>query len=442
MTIPQHASNWPVAELDGEPVAELDSGRADWPVAESNVAELDGEPVADLDGGRADWPVAELDGKPIAVSDDFQLPFSSPCLLEEQSGGPFEEDLENKQLGDGVPWSGFVQDEVYFMVNPDLMASMFSLPVMSANVVIHPAQMLFGVLYIVNLAIILFIDVKTDLLPGFPYQSWHWGLIMFGVAVFINMNVFLNAPPLLLLLLKALNFSGMILALIGAATVQILLELPFFVSHLKAYITEADNLRRVFNFKFVPEPIFVSKFAISLLIVHLGLLLASAHYKWCKHKRGIVKFWCLIYASMKLNQQLYTTSKALKNDHIHRLWHLGDELRGHPRVSEDHQWLLVISKLAEQTKFKGEWKRSALTNSATTYSQLTITPVLEPSLEDDSTTLLAQNPLLLAVSSTIITALSSLLSTFRDHIMSDDPDQSLSSFGVTEYFHISPFPKK
>ncbi|GMH29817.1 hypothetical protein Nepgr_031660 [Nepenthes gracilis] len=230
------------------------------------------------------------------------------------------------------------------------------------------------------------------------------------------MNVFLYAPPLLLLL-KALNISEMIWALIGATTVQILLGLPFFVSHPKAYITEADDLGCVFYFKLVPEPIFGSKFVASLLIVHLGLLLASAHYKWCTHERGIVKFWRVIYASMKLNQQLYTTSKALKNDHIHRLWQLGDELRGHPRVSDDHQWLLVTSKLAEQTKFKGERKPSVLTNSATTYFQLTITPVLEPSLEGDSTTLLPQNPLFLAVSFTIITALGSLLSTYVDVVI-------------------------
>ncbi|GMH27228.1 hypothetical protein Nepgr_029071 [Nepenthes gracilis] len=232
----------------------------------------------------------------------------------------------------------------------------------------HPAQILFGVLYIVNLAIVLFIYVKTDLLPwwalsllclskrihsifvlrlfndcvamtllhaalaGFLYESWHWGLIMFSLAVSVKMNVLLYAPPLFLLLLKALNISGVILALFGAATVQILLGLPFLVSHPKAYISGAFDLGRVFihywsvNFKFVPEPIFVSKkFAGSLLIVHLGLLLAFAHYKWCKHEGGIVKFLRSIYASMKLRissmsssplQQLYTTSKALKNDHI------------------------------------------------------------------------------------------------------------------------------
>lgn len=40
---------------------------------------------------------------------------------------------------------------------------------------------------------------------------------------------------------------------------------------------------RSVNFKFVPEPIFVSKqFAALLLITHLTLLAVFAHYKWCK----------------------------------------------------------------------------------------------------------------------------------------------------------------
>ncbi|KAL6638665.1 hypothetical protein ACP70R_023776 [Stipagrostis hirtigluma subsp. patula] len=36
------------------------------------------------------------------------------------------------------------------------------------------------------------------------------------------------------------------------------------------------------------------------------------------------------------------------------LWHLGDELRGQPKVVEDRQWSLMTSKLAEITKTKGE----------------------------------------------------------------------------------------
>lgn len=35
-------------------------------------------------------------------------------------------------------------------------------------------------------------------------------------------------------------------------------------------------------------------------------------------------------------------------------WQLGDELRGQSKVSEDHQWFMAASKLAEQTRSKGE----------------------------------------------------------------------------------------
>ncbi|KAK4272189.1 hypothetical protein QN277_020777 [Acacia crassicarpa] len=41
-------------------------------------------------------------------------------------------------------------------------------------------------------------------------------------------------------------------------------------------------------------------------------------------------------------------------DSLHSFWQLGDELRGHSRASEDHKWLLAASKLAEQTRLKGE----------------------------------------------------------------------------------------
>ena len=35
-------------------------------------------------------------------------------------------------------------------------------------------------------------------------------------------------------------------------------------------------------------------------------------------------------------------------------WKLGDELRGQSNVAEDHKWLVAASKLAEQTRTKGE----------------------------------------------------------------------------------------
>ncbi|XP_057965594.1 dol-P-Man:Man(5)GlcNAc(2)-PP-Dol alpha-1,3-mannosyltransferase isoform X2 [Malania oleifera] len=164
-------------------------------------------------------------------------------------------------------------------------------------------------------------------------QHWHLALIIFSGAVSIKMNVLLYAPPLLLLMLKAMDIVGVISALAGAALVQILLGLPFIISHPIAYLARAFNLGRVFihfwsvNFKFVPEPVFVSReFAMSLLAAHLGLLFAFAHYRWCKHEGGLFNFLHSRFVSMKLKlavsssfpikQLKDSNSKILTTEHI------------------------------------------------------------------------------------------------------------------------------
>ncbi|KAL3648014.1 hypothetical protein CASFOL_008982 [Castilleja foliolosa] len=113
-------------------------------------------------------------------------------------------------------------------------------------------------------------------------------------AVSVKMNVLLYAPPLLLLLTKAMDPFGVISAGAGAALVQIIVGLPFILSHPVAYISRAFNLGRVFihfwsvNFKFVPEQVFVSKgFAVFLLAAHLILLALFAHYRWCRQEGGL-----------------------------------------------------------------------------------------------------------------------------------------------------------
>ncbi|KAI3668261.1 hypothetical protein L6452_43338 [Arctium lappa] len=236
---------------------------------------------------------------------------------------------------------------------------------------VYPAQVIFGFLYIVNLGIMLFIYVKTDVLPWWAltllslskrlhsifvlrlfndcfamtllhaslvpllYQKWHLSLIIFSAAVSVKMNVLLYAPPLFLLMLKGMDIIGVISALAGAALVQILLGLPFLLSYPIAYLSRAFNLGRVFihfwsvNFKFVPEPIFVSKeFALILLVAHLGLLTIFAHYRWCKHEGGLVSFVhsrflkmqlkTSITSSMPLNRSYNSISglKLLKREHI------------------------------------------------------------------------------------------------------------------------------
>ncbi|AES82126.2 putative dolichyl-P-Man:Man(5)GlcNAc(2)-PP-dolichol alpha-1,3-mannosyltransferase [Medicago truncatula] len=221
---------------------------------------------------------------------------------------------------------------------------------------VYPAQILFGFLYIINLAIVLLIHVKTDVLPWwalcllslskrvhsifvlrlfndcvamtllhatllfFMHRRWNLGLIVFSAAVSVKMNVLLYAPPLLLLMLKAMDIGGVLLALAGAALVQILLGLPFLVSHPLAYISGAFNLGRVFihfwsvNFKFIPEPVFVSKgFAIFLLAAHLIALAAFAHYRWCKHEGGLLKFLHSRYVFMRMRFALLFSSSFKKH---------------------------------------------------------------------------------------------------------------------------------
>lgn len=46
--------------------------------------------------------------------------------------------------------------------------------------------------------------------------------------------------------------------------------------------------------------------------------------------------------------------RLCKMESMNSFWQLGDELRGQSKVSEDHKWLMVASKLAEQTRSKGE----------------------------------------------------------------------------------------
>ncbi|KAG6417835.1 hypothetical protein SASPL_120029 [Salvia splendens] len=213
---------------------------------------------------------------------------------------------------------------------------------------VYPAQILFGILYIVNLGMVLLIYLKTDVLPwwalcllslskrlhsifvlrlfndcfattlfhaalvSFLYQKWHLGLIIFSGAVSVKMNVLLFAPPLLLLLLKGMDVFGVVSAGAGAAIVQC-----------------STVFSRSVNFKFVPEPVFISKgFALSLLAVHLLLLGVFAHYKWCRHEGGLFSFLHSKLAQMKLKfcisssfplrglEEHNINTRVLKTEHI------------------------------------------------------------------------------------------------------------------------------
>jgi alpha-1,3-mannosyltransferase len=74
---------------------------------------------------------------------------------------------------------------------------------------------------------------------------------------------------------------------------QLAVGYEFLVTYPGSYVAKAFEFSRVFvhhwsvNFKFVPEPLFVSaSFAGVLLACHLVALLALAHTRWHRHGGG------------------------------------------------------------------------------------------------------------------------------------------------------------
>lgn len=196
---------------------------------------------------------------------------------------------------------------------------------------VFKAQIIFGVLYILNTGIVLAIYYQAKVLPWwalcllclskrvhsifvlrlfndciattlahfsiflFQKNRWKFGMVIFSVAVSVKMNVLLYAPPLLLLLFKGLSLVDIAVTLSLAALVQGLLGMPFLWPYPLEYMSKAFDLGRVFlhiwsvNFKFVPEELFVSKgFALALLALHLSLLIVFAQFKWCKYEQGLL----------------------------------------------------------------------------------------------------------------------------------------------------------
>lgn len=176
------------------------------------------------------------------------------------------------------------------------------------------AQIVFGALYMVTLALVLWLgDVnKTNRLVAvlllaskrllsiyclrlfndcvsmllafiacafFTRRKFFAGSTFFSLAVGTKMNVLLMAPGLLYVLCKERGFLGAIGWIAYMGFIQLALLLPFAqdATHLWQYIKSAFDLGRVFlfkwtvNFRFLPEEVFVSRlFSIGLLAVMVG----------------------------------------------------------------------------------------------------------------------------------------------------------------------------
>lgn len=185
------------------------------------------------------------------------------------------------------------------------------------------AQHIFSLLYLVNLALVFRIMVKTRKVPPyalvlmsltsyrihsifvlrlfndplamlllyaainlFMEDRWSLGSLAFSLAVSVKMNVLLYSPALLLAYLTILGLPHTFVQLSICAGVQVVLALPFLASHPVNYVVGAFNLGRVFlfewtvNWRLLPEDVFLSRwFHLALLVGHLATLY-HCHHNW------------------------------------------------------------------------------------------------------------------------------------------------------------------
>jgi len=185
-------------------------------------------------------------------------------------------------------------------------------------------QYIFCGLYVLNLALVFRILVKTNKLPPYMYAMisltsyrihsifvlrlfndpvavllvylafnlfiddyWSLGSLVFSLAVSVKMNILLYAPALLIAYITVLGYTHTIIQLTICAGFQLVVGLPFLLNYPKEYIIGAFNLGRVFmykwtvNYRFLPEELFVSRsFHLILLVLHITVLLVVSRYMW------------------------------------------------------------------------------------------------------------------------------------------------------------------
>ncbi|XP_061989378.1 poly(ADP-ribose) glycohydrolase 1-like isoform X1 [Rosa rugosa] len=80
---------------------------------------------------RISYPKAEFWSNSVIPLCRFEVHRSG--LIEDQSSGALEVDFANKYIGGGALHRGCVQEEIRFMINPELIASMLFMPSMADN---------------------------------------------------------------------------------------------------------------------------------------------------------------------------------------------------------------------------------------------------------------------------------------------------------------------
>lgn len=121
------------------------------------------------------------------------------------------------------------------------------------------------------------------------------GTLLLSASVSVKMNALLALPGLGLLLLRNVGITRTTVYLLAGVGLQVALAAPFLATYPQEYLAKAFEFSRVFfyqwtvNWKFVPEPIFLSPtFAYTLLVLHFSSLLLFVHTKWTRHDGGLL----------------------------------------------------------------------------------------------------------------------------------------------------------
>ncbi len=175
---------------------------------------------------------------------------------------------------------------------------------------IFTAQCIFCGIYLLNLAVVLFLYYKNGKIPAwfcalllfskrihsiymlrmfndciavlfgyiavsfFLSKHWRVGSVFYSLAVSVKMNMLLFAPGIFIVWILSLGAKKTIECIAICAIVQLVLGYPFLSTYPVSYLSKAFELTRVFfykwtvNFKFLPEEIFLSKkLSVVLLIL-------------------------------------------------------------------------------------------------------------------------------------------------------------------------------
>ncbi|KAH7103723.1 glycosyltransferase family 58 protein [Auriculariales sp. MPI-PUGE-AT-0066] len=148
----------------------------------------------------------------------------------------------------------------------------------------------------------------------------HLACVLYSLALSVKMSVILYLPAVLLILFKRRGLMRGATLVATIVQLQVLLGLPFLRTHPREYLAGAFDLSRVFlykwtvNWRFVPEDVFLSRpFATTLLLGHVGALVAFGLFRWCRRDGGA---FVLLERGLRRPSEPPSMQPTLSADHV------------------------------------------------------------------------------------------------------------------------------